>query len=195
MRVVIFTLCLICLPFIESLHGATLWGLNIESPTYMASIRYWLFYLKYLSVFVGCCIALFSLKQFMLLVKSSWIGLSIWVFAVILAGLQLFIMFFGAIFNSDALYRLDEVHRQKAFEDRTIYVYTADPGAMGRAYHYFYQMCGLPLNRYELNLIIKTTWLGNTFDFSLSKDGNTLRITDASGKIREASLVKLSSCN
>ncbi|WP_284296670.1 hypothetical protein [Thalassotalea loyana] len=191
----IFTLCLICLPFIESIHGATLWGLNFESPTFMANVRYWLFYFKYLSVFIGFCIALYSLEQFEELVKSSFGGKSIWGLALLLSGLQMFVMFFGVMLNSDSLHRLDKVHRQKAFEDSTIYVYTADPGAMGRAYHYFYQMCDLPLNRYELNLIIKTAWLGNTFDFSLSKDGNTLRITDAEGKIREASLAKLSSCN
>jgi hypothetical protein len=67
--------------------------------------------------------------------------------------------------------------KKKTFNDQTIYVYTADPGAMGTAQHYFYLKCLRPLNRYELKLIKKTGWIYE-FDFEVRK--NNLMIIDKS---------------
>jgi hypothetical protein len=80
---------------------------------------------------------------------------------------------FSGIFSSS----FDSLHKEKTFNDQTIYVYTADPGAMGTAQHYFYLKCLRPLNRYELKLIKKTGWIYE-FDFEVRK--NNLMIIDKS---------------
>jgi hypothetical protein len=46
-----------------------------------------------------------------------------------------------------------------------IAVFTANPGAMGKAYHYFSYICHSPLDFYTLEPITRLNWLGK-FEFS-----------------------------
>jgi hypothetical protein len=62
---------------------------------------------------------------------------------------------FGVILSPD----LEYIHKEQSFTDNTIYVYTADPGAFGRAYHYFNLKCPQPYSRYKLISIGKTRWM------------------------------------
>ncbi|QOL25523.1 hypothetical protein LP316_14695 [Thalassotalea sp. LPB0316] len=177
MKYILLAIALIILPLLESFYGATLWGLNFDSPLFMAKVGYWLFYVKYTSVLVGFFLVVFALTRFQQVIKPTWCATLVWFVSLLLAALQIIVMFFGLMINIDTANKLTYYHQQRAFEDSTIYVYTSDPGAMGRAYHYFYLLCEQPLNRYQLELIVKTPWLGRTFEFEVID--NQLQITSA----------------
>jgi len=77
----------------------------------------------------------------------------------IVALIQIAIGLIGVLIDATLGTNRDYFHKEFAIENNTIYVFTADPGAMGTAYHYFYLQCPLPLNRYELTFIEKTNWV------------------------------------
>ena len=77
------------------------------------------------------------------------------------------------IMSSDPEY----LHKEKQYSDRSIYVNTFDPGAMGKAYHYFYLKCPRSLNRYDLTHIKTTNWM---YEFSFDVVENELIIDDKS---------------
>ena len=95
----------------------------------------------------------------------------------LLVAIQLPLLFLGVMFEGISSSNLNYLHKEKTFKERSIYVYTADPGAMGKAYHYFYLKCQLPLNRYELKQIKKMGWM---YEYSFKVKGNDLIVTDKS---------------
>lgn len=56
----------------------------------------------------------------------------------------------------------------------------SDPGALGKAYHYFYSKCLKPFGRYKLTFIDKFGWLGR-FDYDLTD--TTLSVIREEGEI------------
>lgn len=168
---VVMILIAICLyiPLLDSLFPGTLFGLNWHSPAVMAELGENLRIIKLIlivfSIFlIGCenetiraCIT----KKFL---ASTFINLS-FIFAI----LQLPFLGLGIMLDKTSLSNTDYIHKEKAFEQGTIYVYTADPGAMGKAYHYFFLKCDQPLNRYKLKQLIKTDWM-KTFDYELNNN-------------------------
>ena len=81
----------------------------------------------------------------------------------------------GILVNGFSLSTPDYIHKQSTFTDRTIYIYTADPGAMGKAYHYAYLNCPLAFGRYELKQIAKLNWM-REYTFYIEK--NNLIVID-----------------
>lgn len=106
------------------------------------------------------------------------------VFASVLAVVQVPLLLLGIMFEGVSSSNLDYIHKEKSYAERSIYVFTADPGAMGKAYHYFYLKCSLPLNRYELTEITKTNWM---YEYNFEVVDNELIIEDQSenGEIKK----------
>ncbi|WP_175439555.1 hypothetical protein [Alteromonas lipolytica] len=87
----------------------------------------------------------------------------------ILVPVQIPMLLLGIMFSGVSMSPADYVHKEKIFDNTTIYAYTADPGAMGRAYHHFYLKCPRALGRYELIKIAKLNWMGS-FEFAVVND-------------------------
>lgn len=87
-----------------------------------------------------------------------------------MALIQIAIGLIGVLIDATLVTNRDYFHKEFEIENNTIYVFTADPGAMGTAYHYFYLKCPLPLNRYELKFIEKANWVGDV-ELKDSDDG------------------------
>ena len=175
--------CLI-LPFLESWFAGTLWGLNWNSPVFMDQLR------DHLRIFK---LALIAISIYLLFTKYSVIGNTIQkalyrrtfvVLASVLAIVQVPLLLLGIMLEGMSSSNLDYIHKEKSYAERSIYVYTADPGAMGKAYHYFYLKCPLPFNRYELTEITKTNWM---YEYTFEVIDNELIIEDKSenGEIKK----------
>lgn len=93
--------------------------------------------------------------------------------------MQIPLLCLGILLAGSLSVNLDYSPKELKFSDRTIYADTAEPGTMGKAYHYFYLKCKLPLNRYELKLLKKLDWMP---EYSIEVHGNKLIITNKSGK-------------
>ena len=91
----------------------------------------------------------------------------------ILIPIQIPMLLLGIMFSGVSMSPSDSVHKEKTFDNRTIYAYTADPGAMGRAYHHFYLKCPRALDRYELVKIAKLNWMGS-FEFAVTNNELTV---------------------
>lgn len=175
--------CLV-LPFLESWFAGTLWGLNWNTPVFMDQLR------DHLRVFK---LGLVTLSVFLLFTKYTVIGNTIQkafyrrlfvILASVLAIVQVPLLLLGIMFEGMSSSNLDYIHKEKSYAERSIYVYTADPGAMGKAYHYFYLKCPLPFNRYELTEITKTNWM---YEYTFEVIDNELIIEDKSenGEIKK----------
>jgi hypothetical protein len=165
------------LPFIESIFGGTLWGLNWQSPMLMYQWRDNLRIVKLILVILA--IVLLGIKREVIreTLKNSAIRTIFIISGYLVASTQIILLCAGiflAVFSSSAL---NYLHKEKTFDKRTIYVNTFDPGAMGKAYHYFYLKCSLPLNRFELKDIKKIDWM-NEYDFEVQE--NNLIVIDKS---------------
>lgn len=150
--------CLL-LPFLESMHGGALWGLNWHSPRLMDKLSHNLLYIKLVLVITGLILLFSKPKKIKSIIKNK---IAQWLFFTIftLVGvIQIPFLCLGILFNGSSLSTPDYIHKQSTFNDRTIYIYTADPGAMGKAYHYAYLNCPLLFGRYELKRIAKLNWM------------------------------------
>ena len=159
----------------DSWFAGTLGGLNWQSPMFMAHVRDYLKIVKLLLVLIGFMLLYKKMEQIKQVISSKVvrdifksIGYSLAILQVALLSLGIL---FEAIFSSDFNY----THKEKTFNNHSIYVYTADPGAMGTANHYFYLKCQLPLNRYKLIEIAKLDWM---YKFNFTVEENTLVVTD-----------------
>ena len=150
--------CLL-LPFLESMHGGALWGLNWHSPRLMDKLSHNLLYIKLVLVITGLILLLAKSEKIKSIIKNK---IAQWLFFIILTlvgVIQIPFLCLGILFNGSSLSTPDYIHKQSTFNDRTIYIYTADPGAMGKAYHYAYLNCPLLFGRYELKRIAKLNWM------------------------------------
>ncbi|AXT40065.1 hypothetical protein D1814_15940 [Alteromonas sp. BL110] len=152
-------LLLIIVPLVESLHGGVLWGLNYHSPKFMSQVGDALALVKLIALCAGVYLLFKQHGTFRHLVKSKWLSIVLSSVLAIVALIQIAIGLLGVLIDATLGTNRDYFHKEFAIENNTIYVFTADPGAMGTAYHYFYLKCPLPLNRYELKLIEKTHWV------------------------------------
>ena len=165
------------LPFIESGFGGTLWGLNWKSPMFMNQLSDKLRLLKLILVTLAVALLVIKREKIKDTFNNTIIRNIFIVSGYLVAAVQIPLLCLGILFEGISSSNLDYLHKEKNFNGRSIYVYTADPGAMGTAYHYFYLKCQLPLNRYELKLIKKTGWM---YEYDFEVRGNNLIITDKS---------------
>ena len=163
-------LFLILLPLVESLHGSVLWGLNFHSPKYMSKVGDVLGWIKLLMLCAGVTLLFTRQSELRLLVKSKWVTIILSVMLAAVALIQIALGLLGVMFDATQMTSHDYFHKEFEMENNTIYVFTADPGAMGKAYHYFYLKCPRSLNRYELKLIEKAGWVGDV-ELKASGDG------------------------
>ena len=163
-------LLLVTVPLVESLHGGVLWGLNYHSPKFMSQVGDALALVKLIALCAGVYLLFTQHGTFRLLFKSKWISIILSSVLAIVALIQIAIGLIGVLIDATLGTNRDYFHKEFEIENNTIYVFTADPGAMGTAYHYFYLKCPLPLNRYELKFIKKANWVGDV-ELKDSDDG------------------------
>ena len=163
-------LLLVTVPLVESLHGGVLWGLNYHSPKFMSQVGDALALVKLIALCAGVYLLFTQHGTFRLLVKSKWLSIALSSVLAIVALIQIAIGLIGVLIDTTLGTNRDYFHKEFEIENNTIYVFTADPGAMGTAYHYFYLKCPLPLNRYELKFIKKANWVGDV-ELKDSDDG------------------------
>jgi len=147
-----------------------LWGLNYHSPKFMSQVGDALALVKLIALCAGVYLLFTQHGTFRLLVKSKWLSIVLSSVLAIVALIQIAIGLIGVLIDATLGTNRDYFHKEFEIENNTIYVFTADPGAMGTAYHYFYLKCPLPLNRYELKFIKKANWVGDV-ELKDSDDG------------------------
>ena len=178
-------LILILVPLVESLHGGVLWGLNYHSPKFMSQVGDALALVKLIALCAGVYLLFTQHGRLRYLVKSKWLSVVLSCILAIVAFIQIAIGLLGVLIDATLGSNRDYFHKEFEIENNTIYVFTADPGAMGTAYHYFYLKCPLPLNRYELTFIEKTNWVwelelkasDNGFDVFNQRGGFKYRVS------------------
>ena len=178
-------LILILVPLVESLHGGVLWGLNYHSPKFMSQVGDALALVKLIALCAGVYLLFTQHGRLRYLVKSKWLSVVLSCILAIVAFIQIAIGLLGVLIDATLGANRDYFHKEFEIGNNTIYVFTADPGAMGTAYHYFYLKCPLPLNRYELTFIEKTNWVwelelkasDNGFDVFNQRGGFKYRVS------------------
>ncbi|MCG7638198.1 hypothetical protein [Alteromonas sp. CNT1-28] len=178
-------LILILVPLVESLHGGVLWGLNYHSPKFMSQVGDALALVKLIALCAGVYLLFTQHGRLRYLVKSKWLSVVLSCILAIVAFIQIAIGLLGVLIDATLGSNRDYFHKEFEIGNNTIYVFTADPGAMGTAYHYFYLKCPLPLNRYELTFIEKTNWVwelelkasDNGFDVFNQRGGFKYRVS------------------
>lgn len=175
----IIFIIIVCLylPFFESLFGGTLWGLNWKSPIFMAQLSDNLRLLKLTLVILAVALLAIKSEKIKDAFSNKIIRNVFIVSGYLVAAIQIPLLCLGILFGGISSSNLNYFHKEKTFNDSSIYVYTADPGALGKAYHYFHLKCQLPLNRYELKLIKKMGWM---YEYDFEMQENNLIVTDKS---------------
>jgi len=168
------TLCLV-LPLLESLSGTILWGLNLHSPAFMHQLNPYIRIIKLMLIMVSLYLLTAKQRELRALIPNVVLNTLFMFFSYGLAICYGFLLIIGIVFSMYVQPDYDYIHRENQFNNTTIYVYTFDPGAMGRAYHYFSVKCPLAFNRYKLNYIARTNWMK---DFEFNVQEKTLEITD-----------------
>jgi len=174
-------LILILVPLVESLHGGVLWGLNYHSPKFMSQVGDALALVKLIALCAGVYLLFTQHGRLRYLVKSKWLSVVLSCILAIVAFIQIAIGLLGVLIDATLGTNRDYFHKEFAIENNTIYVFTADPGAMGTAYHYFYLKCPLPLNRYELKFIEKTNWV---WELELKTSDNGFDVFNQRGEFK-----------
>ena len=178
-------LILLLVPLVESLHGGVLWGLNYHSPKFMSQVGDALALVKLIALCAGVYLLFTQHGRLRYLVKSKWLSVVLSCILAIVAFIQIAIGLLGVLIDATLGSNRDYFHKEFEIGNNTIYVFTADPGAMGTAYHYFYLKCPLPLDRYELTFIEKTNWVwelelkasDNGFDVFNQRGGFKYRVS------------------
>ena len=174
-------LLLILVPLVESLYGGVLWGLNYHSPKFMSQVGDALALVKLIALCAGVYLLFTQHGTFRHLFKSKWMSIVFSCVLAIVALIQIAIGLIGVLIDATLGTNRDYFHKEFAIENNTIYVFTADPGAMGTAYHYFYLECPLPFNRYELTFIEKTNWV---WELELKASDNGFDVFNQRGEFK-----------
>ena len=186
-RLIILIIFCLYLPFMESLHGATLWGLSWQSPALMDATKGYLKLVKLVMVLVAAYLMAFKYQIMQNTIRHGVLRavfvISTWMLVVVQIPMLLLGILFGEVLSAPA----DYVHREQTFGNDTVYVYTFDPGAMGKAYHYFYIKCPAPLGRYQLNMVSRLNWMR---DFSFTLDGEQLLVKEQDGETFEFTITE-----
>jgi len=174
-------LLLTIVPLVESLHGSVLWGLNYHSPKLMSQVGDALALVKLLALCTGVYLLFTQQGRFRHLFKSKWMSIVLSSVLAIVAFIQIAIGLIGVLIDATLGTNQDYFHKEFAIGNNTIYVFTADTGAMGTAYHYFYLKCPLPANRYELKFIEKTNWV---WELELKASDNGFDVFNQRGEFK-----------
>ena len=174
-------LILILVPLVESLHGGVLWGLNYHSPKFMSQVGDALALVKLIALCAGVYLLFTQHGRLRYLVKSKWLSVVLSCILAIVAFIQIAIGLLGVLIDATLGANRDYFHKEFEIGNNTIYVFTADPGAMGTAYHYFYLKCPLPLNRYELTFIEKANWV---WELELKASDNGFDVFNQRGEFK-----------
>lgn len=174
--IIVIAACII-LPSIDNFFGSAIWGGNWISPAFMDQLNGYLIVAKLILIGFAICLLIVKHKVISRSIENVIVRRTFTITAFILALVQIPVLCLLIMVNGVSPSNLDDIHKEKNFKNRSIYVYTADPGAMGTAYHYFYLKCPLPLNRYKLKLITRTHWMAK---FSFDVVDNELFIEDKS---------------
>jgi hypothetical protein len=190
MKLLITIIILIYIPLFESFYSSTLWGLNWYSPLVMAKVGNYLLFIKVVSVVLGLYLLSINTVQLRSFFTSNLLFLFQKTIHFIVGCTQIALLCLGLLFigfEGD----LNNKHQEKEFDEFSIYALTSDPGAMGKASHYFFIKCPKSMGRYELTLIKQFDWLGK-FEFDVLQ--NTLSIRKADGDIEEVDISTLNNC-
>jgi hypothetical protein len=163
---VLIIILLLYVPFLESYFGSTLWGLNWHSPEMMHRVGNYLFPIKILCVAIGLLLLARSSKRLKGVTSYKTLNGVVIYSSYFIGFVQIILLPIGLFFSSLLSPDLSYIHKEKSSDDYSIYVYTADPGAMGKAYHYFYIKCSKPFGRYKLTEVKKLDWM-RKFDFEV----------------------------
>jgi hypothetical protein len=136
---------------------------------------------KLIALCAGVYLLFTQYGRFRHLVKSKWLSVILSCVLAIVALIQIAIGLLGVLIDATLGTNRDYFHKEFAIENNTIYVFTADSGAMGTAYHYFYLKCPLPLNRYELRFIEKTNWV---WEIELKTSDNGFDVFNQRGEFK-----------
>ncbi|QBG35558.1 hypothetical protein [Litorilituus sediminis] len=177
--VIFIIIVCIYLPFIESGHGRPLWGLNWHSPLLMGQTRETLRFVKLILVTFAVILLFKNIKEIKHTVTSTILRRVFVVLSFSIAVVQIPLLLIGILFDSTPSSAWDYLYKEKQFDEYAIHIHTIDPGAIGRAYHYFYVKCPLPFNRYELRLINSQgiDWMR---DYSVDVKASSLIIEESS---------------
>ncbi|MBE7214729.1 hypothetical protein IGW68_06090 [Shewanella benthica] len=159
-------------PLLETLSSSTLFGLQWSSPLFMDDLRDALVIIKLGGVFLALYLLITNHSKIRDVFAIKWRFNAFLTTHYLLALLQVPFLLLGLLFVV-AEPKNDQFHIEKQFTNYTIYARTVDPGAIGKAYHYFYVKCPKPLGFYQLHLIKKIDWLG---EFKLKINQNKLVI-------------------
>ena len=146
-------------------------NLNFVSPRYMSDVSQVTNVIILCSSILGFTLLLMKYQEVRYLFKNRIIANTLIIISFLYACLMFvaagLVVFLDAAFGSNE----DYIYQEHTFNNRTFYVYTADPGAFGKAHHYVYLKCPASFNRYELELIANLSWIK---DFKMSLEGDDL---------------------
>ena len=144
-------------------------NLNFVSPRYMSDVSQVTNVIILSSSILGFTLLLMKHQEVRTLFNNRIIANTLIIISFLYACLMFMavslVVFLDATFSSNK----DYIYQEQTFNNRTFYVYTADPGAFGKAHHYVYLKCPASFNRYELEFIAKLSWIKN-FKMSLVSD-------------------------
>ncbi|WP_254693683.1 hypothetical protein [Shewanella sp. MEBiC00475] len=184
---ILMVIALVYLPFIDSWLSGIFSSLNWQSPILMDQLSDHFRVIKLIFVCLGGLL-LYKKSGKIRQKIGSVLSSNCFIYSgYLLILLQVPFLYLGIWLEGASSSDLNYMHKEKTFDDRTIYVYTADPGAMGKAYHYFYLKCRLPFDRYELKIITKMDWM---YEYSFEVKDNELVVINKNeqGKIKGINL-------
>ena len=129
---IVIAACIV-LPFLESWFGSTLWGINWISPVFMDQLSGYLRITKLILVGFAIYLLIAKRKVISKSIENVIIRKAFTVTAFLLALVQIPLLCLGILLEGISSSNLDYIHKEKNYQNRSIYVYTADPGAMGTA--------------------------------------------------------------
>ncbi len=188
---------LVLIPLLESFISGSFFGLQWRSPLFMAEVRGVLLFVKTVAILVALSLLLMnhsSIKQyFTSRWNNRWVSRLFSVTGYLLVLLQLPLLLIGAFFVTNGADN-EYLHLEKRLGDDTFYVYTSDPGAMGKAYHHFYLKCSKPLGFYQLHFIETTGWI-KSLDFHATDNKLMLISNVRDGIVKVSSIIDISKVN
>jgi hypothetical protein len=159
-RMLVFSILLIAVPLIDSLFLGNVFGINWHSPKLMYQVSVYLVPIKLLLTLVGIVLLLrIQMRAWRKAGKYTLLTAGI-LHSCLLALICMSYLIFG---DKTKFYQ----------ENGNIHLYTADTGAMGKSYHYFYFICRGKFGFFTPIPISREDWLGQ---FSFEQSGNQLVI-------------------
>ena len=153
-------LLLIAIPLIDSLFLGNVFGINWHSPKLMYQVSVYLVPIKLLLTIMGIVLLLKVPAQGWAKAGKYSVVTTGVLHSCLLALICMSYLIFG---DKTKFYQ----------ENGNIHLYTADTGAMGKSYHYFYFICRGKFGFFTPITISREDWLGQ---FSFEQSGNQLVI-------------------